>query len=184
MGPNSFRTPSIQRPLCKGLSEIIRCSRPLLTDSTAFHVISNFSPYLENITPRFSPVEGTSSLFKVSKGRRWAENKFGLVCSFRKGFSMTNFWNDATRRVIRKSISLSENQWRWWDSHVSCQARGCPACVPLPSERGRLPQRPRQNPLPLSPRTIGRRPEGAPAFQGWGIQRPGGWKLKYITHLT
>ena len=102
--PNSFRTPSIQRPLSKGLSERIRCSRPLPTDSTAFHIISNFSPYLENITPRFSPVEGTSSLFKVSKGRRWAENKFGLVCSFRKGFSMTNFWNDATRRVIRKSI--------------------------------------------------------------------------------
>ena len=85
---------------------------------------------------------------------------------------------------LGNQFSLSENQWRWWDAQVSCQARGCPACVPLPSERGRLPQRPRQNPLPLPPRTLGRRPEGAPAFQGWGIQRPGGWKLKSIRQHT
>lgn len=64
------------------------------------------------------------------------------------------------------------------------QAWGCSARVPLPSERGSLPQRTWPNSLPFPPRTFCCQPQGAPAFQSWGIQGPGGWNFKVLSNLT
>ena len=138
-------------------------------------------------------MEGTSSLFKVSKGRRWATERFGLdwriAMPEQKNFKSSflcpilcplTCMKKLTRPVIESKQKLAEKLDQKFEQKHATQAGGCSARVPLPSERGGLPQRPRPNPLPLPPRASRCQPQGAPALQGRGIPGPGGWKLSNL----
>ena len=85
-----------------------------------------------------------------------------------------------TRPVIESKQRLAEKLNQKFDQKRATQAGGCSARVPLPSERGGLPQRTGPNSFPLPPRASRCQPQGAPALQGRGIPGPGGWKLSNL----
>ena len=91
-------------------------------------------------------------------------------CPRDAGISFNASYNQFTRIIYREEKKHRPSQ----KSSQNPQTRGCPAHVPLPRQWSRFLERPRPDPLLISPRTPSCQPQSSPVVQSRRFQRPGG----------